>query len=127
MVESIGGLLMVAVVLFLLVATVAPVIISFRRKHRNRWIIAMLTGIAFFLPAVAGLVVWIIALAWSMYKEQEVSGIKGEKGDKGDQGYPGMRGPVGAPGRDGEDGIDGIDGQDAVPLSKAGVINRRNR
>lgn len=73
MVESLGGLLMVVFVASLIMASVAPAIIAFRRKHRNKWLIVLLTALGFLLPATAGLIVWLVALVWSLYKEKPIA------------------------------------------------------
>jgi hypothetical protein len=147
MVESLGGLLMVVFVALLLMASVAPAIIAFRRKHRNKGLIVLLTALGFLLPATAGLIVWLIALVWSLYKEKPMAEdttvvqhikidpamMKGPEGKCGKNAYEVyvenwyLNGGTGDVPMAQAEWLESLKGRDAVPLSKAGVIGDTNR
>lgn len=96
-----------------------PVIIAHKRKHRNKWVIAVLVVFSLFIVGVPGVILWVVALAWSLYKES----------DKAAQGIPGPQGPMGPMGLRGLDGEPAVSpnvteestkGTVTVPLSKSG-------
>lgn len=91
-----------------------PVIIAYKRKHRNKWVIFVLTVFSLFIVGVPGIILWVIALAWSLYKESEkvvVQGPMGPQGQKGDDAEP-VVAPLGKAGS--------TKGTVTVPLSKSG-------
>lgn len=97
-----------------------PVIIAYKRKHRNKWVVFVLTVFSLFIVGVPGIILWVIALAWSLYKESEKVVVQGQMGPVGPMGPQGQKGddaePVVAPlGKAGS-----TKGTVTVPLSKSG-------
>lgn len=108
--------------LFLVCLAAIPAMIAFKKKHRNKWLIAVLTAISWLatpLAPIPSAILWIICLVFAMYTPPELKTVKGEKGD---QGVPGMEGPTGPTGPMGPRGEPGVD---AIPLSSKGFYNRR--
>lgn len=68
-----------------------PVIIAHKRKHRNKWVIAVLVVFSLFIVGVPGVILWVVALAWSLYKESEKV-LQGPPGPQGPAGPMGARG-----------------------------------
>lgn len=93
-----------------------PTIIAYRRDHRNKMVIFVMSIIISILPTTIFMVVgYLILLVFSMYRSPEVMVVQGPRGEPG------------APGRDGRNGKDGRRGKDAdeIPLSKSGVVKPR--
>lgn len=90
-----------------------PTTIAYKRDHRNKTVIFVMSIIISILPTTAIVVVgYILLLGFSLYRSPEVMVVQGPKGDPGE------------PGRDGRNGKDGRRGKDAdeIPLSKSGVL-----
>lgn len=102
-----------------------PVIIAHKRKHRNKWVIAVLVVFSLFIVGVPGVILWVVALAWSLYKES----------DKAAQGIPVPKGPPGPMGVRGENGV--LSMEEAAKLMASGefadgnppgpTISKRNK
>ncbi|QYC52543.1 hypothetical protein [Salmonella phage SSBI34] len=108
--------------LILLAISFAPIIIAWKKDHRNKWMISVFTVIFFLLPpSVITLIGWFGCLGYSLYKPKDIRVVTGPVGPMGPMGPAGPMGPQGEPG---EDGIDGRDAEE-IPLSKRGVYHRK--
>ena len=89
-----------------------PVIIAYRRQHRNIVVIAVFTVIFSIFPHwLVGALGWLLLLGFSLYRSPEHVYIPG---------------PVGPRGKEGRHGRKGRDA-DEIPLSKGGVLSPRGR
>lgn len=86
-----------------------PSIIAYKRDHRNKVVILVMSVIISVIPTTLFMVIgYLFLLAFSLYRSPEVVVIQGPKGD------PGL------PGRNGKDA-------DEIPLSKSGVLKPRRK
>lgn len=112
------GVAAVAVAALAIIAMILPIVIAFRRKHRNKWPIFAVNAVALVWPTEwtgsvsLSVFIWVVALVWALLAEKDVQII---------QGPPGPQGPAGPRGMDGRDGLD------AVPMSKGTVSQSKGR
>lgn len=82
-----------------------PTIICFRRSHRNKTLVFVLSVIVSLVPSITFLAVGYIALlAFSLYRSPDIVVVQGPRGE---------------PGPKGKDA-------DEIPLSAAGVVKPKN-
>lgn len=110
MTAYVGFLLSLLFFVFLVVLAAIPAFIAFRKKHRNKWLIAVFTALSWILTplGMVAVIMWLACLCFAMYTPPEqklIQGPAGPAGPMGPQGYPGENGK---------------DGKDAIPLSKRG-------